>query len=143
MQPTETTENEMMTEATLVTVVPREDRMRFLPDLFATLHQRVENAIYDWMSELAADYRGGLWEFVRIESGGGYLRPPGKEHRLGCANGFEGTVSADAAGIIVTMYALSHLSFECPSQLLAERYMQVRVLVMEHPECESILDAID
>jgi hypothetical protein len=71
------------------------------------------------------------------------MRPPGTEHRLGCANGFEGTVSADAAGIIVTMYALSHLSFEFPSQLLAERYMQVRVLAMEHPECKAILAAID
>ncbi len=133
----------MMTESAQVTTIPSEERARFLPDLFGNLHQKVENLVYDWMGELAADYRGGRWEFVRIATGGGYMRPPGSEHRLGCSNGFEGTVSADAAGIIVTMYALSHLSFEYPSQLLAERYMQVRVLAMEHPECEAILDAID
>jgi hypothetical protein len=133
-----------MTTGTIqTTVVPLEDRIRFLPGLFGELCTRVENAVYDHMREIAAEYRGGFWEFIQISAGGGYLRPPGKEHRIACANGFEGTVSADAAGIIATTYALSHLSFEHPLQLLAERYMQLRVLTMEHPECDAILDATD
>jgi hypothetical protein len=133
----------MATEAIKTTVVPHVDRISFLPSLFGELCVRVENAVYDHMREIAPDYRGGFWEFVQISGGGGYLRPPGKEHRLTCANGYEGTVSADAAGIIATTYALSHLSFQYPLQLLAERYMQLRVLTMEHPECEAILDEID
>ena len=133
----------MMTGTIQTTVVPPEARPHFLPELFGKLCGRVENAVYDQMLAMAEQFGGGYWDFVRISTGGGYLRPPGKEHRMACANGYEGTVSADAAGIIATTYALSHLSFEFPSQLLAERYMQLRVLTMEHPECESILEATD
>jgi len=59
-------------------------------------------------------------------------------------NGYEGLLSADAAGITVCLFACSHLSFyDSRDDLFAERFHQLREFALQHAEAAQILAAID
>jgi hypothetical protein len=140
-----------MTEAAAAlnpaTVVPEARRMAFLPALFSpSLMMIGERAVYQFMSWLAPDdYAGGLWHFY--DSGGKplFMAPASdKRFRIFCeTNGYRGEVSAEAAGIIATLFALSHLSFRHDADQLSEGYMRLYALAGDHPEAEEIFGAID
>ena len=129
------------------TLVPEARRVAFLPALFSPALMLIgERAVYQFMSWLAPDdYTGGLWHFH--EQGGQplFLSPDSdKRFRLACeTNGYMGEVSAEAAGIIATLFALSHLSFQHEADQLPEAYMRLYELAGEHPEAGEIFKAID
>ena len=52
-------------------------------------------------------------------------------------------MSAGAAGIIATLFAFSHLSFQYPVDLMAEGYSRLYDYAAEHPESAEIFQAID
>ena len=59
-------------------------------------------------------------------------------------NGFRGKLDAECAGIVATLFALSHLSMGYPTlERLAERYHQLHAFACEHPDANLILAAID
>lgn len=60
-------------------------------------------------------------------------------------NGFEGSLSPDAFGIVVGLYAYSGLSFagDAFAQLCAEHYHRLRAFALEHAEVGSIMAATD
>jgi hypothetical protein len=105
----------------------------------------VESAIYDFMAEHARAYRGGFWNFFELSNGGFYMAPVGQGtfdvHIEG--NGFEGAMSADAAGIAACLFAFSHLSFRIQSDSLVNHFYQLRAFALEHAEVSAILAAID
>lgn len=134
------------------TQVPDGERTHFLMDLFGSKALIVENSIFTWLDRLCPAYHGGYWEFFRLPDGGGYMAPSGdshaKLHLEWPMNMFDGDVSHDAAGIIVCLYALSHLMASDlmePDDLdrLNERYHQLYAYVEGHPEAGQILSAID
>ena len=58
------------------------------------------------------------------------------------SNGFEATVEGEVAGIIATLYALSHLSLEHEvAEVFSERFHQLREF--DPPQAGVILAAID
>lgn len=140
-----------MTEAATalkpVTLVPEARRMAFLPALFSPALMLIgERAVYQFMSWLAPDdYIGGLWSFH--ERGGQplFLSPDAdKRFRIFCeTNGYMGEVSAEAAGIIATLFSLSHLSFRHEADQLSEAYMRLYGFAGDHPEAGEIFKAID
>ena len=106
---------------------------------------RFEAAVFDWMHRLAPEYRGAFWQFYDLSNGGFYMAPDRGTYRL-CinTNGYEGSMSADAAGITTCLFACSHLSFHDPKgELFAERFHQLREYALGHPEAEEIFSAID
>ena len=129
------------------TIVPEARRMAFLPALFSPALMLIgERAVYQFMSWLAPDdYTGGLWQFH--ERGGQplFLSPDSdKRLRIACeTNGYMGEVSAEAAGIIATLFALSHLSFRHEADQLSEAHMRLYEFAGEHPEGGEIFKAID
>jgi hypothetical protein len=61
-------------------------------------------------------------------------------------NGYEGNLSADALGITVYLYAYSNLSFSDIrdfAETCAEQFHLLRDYMLEHPEVQGILGAID
>lgn len=127
-------------------IVPDARRSGFLPHLFGRRHFLVgETAIYNFMQWLSPDYRGGYWHF--LEQGGKplYLAPTSAErYRIVCpTNDYQGEVSADAAGIIATLFTLSHLSFDYPLDHLAESFGRLRDYAGDHLEAAQIFRAID
>jgi hypothetical protein len=129
------------------TLVPQDARETFLPNLFGRAHFIVsENTVYNLMGWLSPeDYGGGYWNFYELDSQPLYLVPPARDrYRITCeTNGFEGEVSTDAAGIIVTLFTFSHLSFKFQSEILAEGYHRLYEYAGEHPEASVIFGAID
>lgn len=128
------------------TLVPEDRRQNFLPTLFSLRWLlRGENAVYDFMGALSPDYGGGCWQFFELDGQPLYMAP----ERTGLmriqweGNGYEGEVSPEAAGIIATLFALSHLSMHFGSDHLAEGFHRLRDYVSEHPEAAEIFAAID
>ena len=140
-----------MTEAATtpkpMTLVPEARRVAFLPALFSPALMLIgERAVYQFMSWLApGDYTGGLWHFH--EQGGQplFMSPDAdKRFRIACeTNGYMGEVSAEAAGIIATLFALSHLSFRHEADQLSEAYMRLYEFAGDHLEAGQIFQAID
>ena len=126
-------------------VVEDARRLGTLPRYFGDRMMRFEAAAFDWMHRVAPDYRGGFWQFYDLSNGGFYMAPNRGSYRLRIdTNGYEGVMSADAAGITTCLFAYSHLSFHDPKgELFAERFHQLREYALEHPEAGEILAAID
>lgn len=128
-------------------IVPMERRIAVLPAFFPGYYMKVEASVYDWMRRFCPDYRGGYWEYVTLSNGGMFLYPKrsdGGTYKLEWyGNGFTGEVSAEAAGLIMTLMAMSHLSFEIPDDRLSENFNDVREYAAQVPEAEKIFAALD
>lgn len=129
------------------TIVPEEGRQEFLPTLFGhSLLIVAENAVYSFMDRLSPlDYGGGFWDFYEHEGKPLFLAPQSTSRfRItGEITGFQGEVSAEAARIIATLFAFSHLSFQYQSDDLSEGYGRLYAYSAEHPEAAEIFQAID
>lgn len=84
------------------------DRLSFLPYLFADDFMISELQVYALARKHVPEYCGVRWHFIRLPDGGGYMMPDeGRVHLVNRENGFDRTVSAEAAGIVLTMWRLS------------------------------------
>jgi hypothetical protein len=96
-------------------LVADNERVHCLPAHFGRHMLTFENRAYDFLRSFSPDYDGAYWRFYELSNGGFYMAPDLTPLlRIAVpSNGFEGTLSADAAGIGVCLFACSHLSFEC------------------------------
>ena len=141
----------MMTQTSLNLVtrelVPENQRMTVTEKLFG-IHfpLQMEPVIYGITDRMATEYSGGYWEFYTLSNGGFYISPTGDEvFHVTCDNMFEGDLSADALGIVATLYAYSHLSFSNGrfARVSACHYHRLREYMFEHAEVKAILGATD
>jgi len=124
--------------------VPNRQRIQHTAALFG-LHfpLHLEPLVYAVTGKIASEYNGGYWEFYSLSNGGFYMAPHSDTpFDVSCDNGYEGVLSADALGVTACLYAYSHLSFSDASTF-AEHYHWLRDYMLEHPEAEAILGAID
>jgi len=133
--------------ARAATIVPEDRRAEFLPALFRPRHMLIgEVSVFRFMGLLAPqDYRGGFWNFFELDGKPLYLAPA-KQSRfhLSCAsNGFDGEMSADAAGIVATLFALSHLALDFEDEHLSDGYDRLIDYARNHSEAADIFGAID
>ena len=141
----------MMTQTSinLVTreLVPEDQRLAITEKFFGIHYPlQLENVIYDITERMSKDYIGGYWDFYTLSNGGFYMAPSGDDvYRVTCDNMFEGDLSADALGIVATLYAYSHLSFSNGrfARVSACHYHRLREYMFEHSEVKSILQATD
>lgn len=84
------------------------DRLSFLPYLFGQDFLYAEASVYALAKKMMPEYEGGFWHFIRLPDGGGYMMPDGDRfHMVNGANWFDRTVSADAAGVILTSLVIN------------------------------------
>lgn len=128
-------------------VVPDKDRVNFVHKLFGHhFPLRLEPAVFSIAGELAADYNGGLWTFVGLSNGGFYMAPESAlTFDVSCENGFAGTLSAEALGITVCLYAYSRQSFggDAFAGVCADHFHLLRGFALDHAEVAVIFAAID
>ena len=90
---------------------------------------------------------GAYWQFFEVGHQPLYLAPNGRDRfRIRCgSNGYDGEVSADAAGIIATLFTFSYLSFEFDDDddHIAQAFHRLRDHALDHPEAAEIFSAID
>lgn len=127
------------------------DRLSFLPYLFGQDFLYAEASVYALAKQMMPEYQGGFWHFIRLPDGGGYMMPDGDRfHMVNGANWFDRTVSADAAGIILTSLVINrqlwlyHDSGNAGlTHLYRMRDAQLWSHIEFHPECNAIHAALD
>jgi hypothetical protein len=121
-----------------------EERMNTLPSHFGRHLLTVEDAVYAWLRELSGEYSGGYWHFYELSNGGFYMAPQCEFLKLRVdGNGYDGRMSGDAAGIVACLFALSHLSFRIPSDMLSRHFQQLLEFAAAHREASAIFAATD
>ncbi len=125
-------------------LVPEDARLGTLPRHFGMHMLTVEGRIYDFMSQFASAYDGGFWKFHELSNGGFYMSPPDASYDIAVdSNGFQGRMSADAAGITCCLFAFSHLSFEYTTDMFSRHYHLLYDYAKDHPEAGLIFTACD
>ena len=141
----------MQPEAVTATLIPEgAQRLNFLPAKFGRYFMRGESLVYAWMRKLSEDYSGGFWHYYTLSNGGHYMAPEMGDARLTLlveGNGYEGSMSADAAGIVACMFALGQLMHQVEDEAardhLVEQYHALHSFAVFHPESGAICRAID
>ena len=129
-------------------LVPEQRRANFVEALFGIAFPlQLEPYVFNIAYALGDNYRGAFWNFYSL-SGGGFYMAPDDDHdfNVRCENGYEGTMSADAFGIVCCMYAFSNLSFTANGEIAkvyARRYHVLREFAMDHCEVAAIVAATD
>ncbi len=135
--------------------VPVSQRSGFLPKMFGGAYLLGERTVYARMERLCADYHGGFWNFYTLSNGGFYMapeKPADEKMRLVvCGNYFDGEMSADAAGLVASLFALGDLAGYFFTKggspelvdLLSDHYSFLREFCYGHPEASLIFRAID
>lgn len=125
--------------------IPDDERMQFLPRHFGHHMMVAEAMVFDWMGKLCEDYHGGMWRFYDLDNDGFYMAPDAAEkmHLVCAGNYYDGDMSADAAGIVATLYTLNMMLWNAPSEALQTAYYALRDFAGEHAEANAIFGAID
>jgi hypothetical protein len=125
-------------------------RLTFLPTYFGPrLMMRGESLVYAWLRRLSEDYNGGFWNYYELSNGGFYLAPEltGRLCLEVDGNGYSGELSADAAGIVATLFTLGQLAADNQgtdvADVLIDRYHFLRDFARDHAEAAEIFRAID
>jgi hypothetical protein len=106
----------------------------------------MEPVIYGITDRMAADYKGGYWDFYTLSNGGFYMAPSSDDiFQVTCDNFFQDELSSDALGITACLYAYSNLSFSNGrfARVSACHYHRLREYSFQHPEVKAILGATD
>ena len=140
-----TTTTDDRTLTIIATQVPQGARLAFLPKHFKYHMMTIENYIYSRFRTPCPSYTGGYWDFYELSNGGCYLAPNGELRIIeNPENYFSDTVSADAAGIIITLYTMSELSFRYENEtLFGTHFHWLREYAATHAERGIIFRAID
>lgn len=124
------------------------ERTHHTASLFGTAFPLLlEPCVYATATDLSSLYDGGYWLMYRLSNGAFYMHPESS----GCfpvvaENGYAGSLSPQAFGITCCLYAYSRLSFLQQydiAQVFSQHYHMLRDYMLEHPEAQQILRAID
>lgn len=149
-----TTTTPTMEQAVTATLVSDDKRMAFLPNFFGKAMLRGEGYLFDWARRICPQYHGGYWDFYTLSNGGFFAAPSMGDQPVKVSistNGYEGSMSAQAAGVVITLFALSYLIAELYGEennedlveKLNEHYHQLRDFVSELDDSRQIFSAID
>lgn len=120
-------------------------RYAFLPKHLNKGYLSFEPMVYRTMGTICNTYHGGYWDFYELSNHGFYIAPQADEpfHIFIHGNGYEGSVSCDAAGIIATTYALNNLAWRAESDEIIDKYYALLDFARQHHEFKQIFAAID
>ncbi|AZT39621.1 antirestriction protein (plasmid) [Salmonella enterica subsp. enterica serovar Karamoja] len=131
--------------------VEETDRLSFMPYMFGTDFMLSELMVYALAQKHLPGSAGSSWHFIRLPEGGGYMMPDNARcHLVITENWFDSTVSADAAGIILTAMALCHrchTHHDCGNSGLTRLFLireaQLFRFIESHPERDAIKAALN
>lgn len=109
----------------------------------AALH--FEMTMYNFADRFSSDYKGSMWSAYELANGGFYVAPD-LDTPLKCAwadNFFEGELSPDAFGVVVTKFALWYVAASTQVERHCDMWEFVDDVIRTHPESSKIYRAID
>ncbi|WP_321266837.1 antirestriction protein [Alcaligenes faecalis] len=129
--------------ATEVTGIAKD---HFTVQLFGEQHFcYAESYVYTWMRKLCDKYNGGMWRFFKTSNGAMFMAPDSSEimHLTWAMNWSDERISAGAAGIVATLFALNTLINVGGNEGLIERYYALSEFAADHHESSAIFRLID
>ena len=130
-----------------VTIDDEVERLKCLTDIVGQSiikTVRLEHAFFNSMHLFDETYHGGWWNFFKLSNGGFYVAlKDDKQFHMVSPNGFECDVDANTAGIIVSAFAYSNLSFGPNGEAFGEEYHKLSDFIFQHPEAGTIRAALD
>jgi hypothetical protein len=128
----------------VASVVPGHSRAAALPKTFPGMFLIYESYVYRYLEVFCKDYRNGYWDFIELSNGGFFmsLRSNSRFYLTVASNGYEGEMTAEAASLVVNLYALNQLVRQHKLQRLANMYHALYDYVCEHPEASKIIPAV-
>ncbi|MEO0510820.1 MAG: antirestriction protein [Verrucomicrobiota bacterium] len=123
-------------------------RMDFLPNAVGgNIVQCVkyEHLTFAFMDKASPDYGSGFWNFYSLSNGGFYMAPEidGDIRMEWEDNYFEGKMSADAAGISISLLAQNYFAWHVNRERFADKYHQLLDYAAQHKEAPAIYRFID
>lgn len=123
-------------------------RENFWHDYFSAVPEwlKIENLIFQTLDNFCEVYQGAFWEFCTLSNQGAFLYPNMFETTLTLFNSHnsnEATMSPEAAGIAVCLIVFSLWSFKTESEVMVDRFYQLRNFAIQHPESAEIFHLID
>ncbi len=107
---------------------------------------KLESQIFHLMDSFCDEYHGAFWEFCVLSNQGTFIYPALVEKEMTLFNphnGNEATLSPEAAGIAVCLIVFSLWSFKTESEMMVDRFYQLRDFAIQHPESAEIFHLID
>lgn len=134
-----------------VEIVDDEERNAYLVNRYGdpTKAIEIEHRIYNKMQELCPEYTGAFWRMYTVgkRTPTWYMAPAINDRKLAIrvpTNGYEGLMSADAAGIVVCLVILNQLCWENPeSKEHYDAFVKLQQFSWNHKEAPAIMGAID
>lgn len=88
------------------------------------------------------------FNYYELSNGGYFVAPKGEAIQTEAPNDFAADMSCEAAGLVVCLYAYSHLAYEIGPQggwheHLTNQYLALRCYAVDHPESALILASVD
>ncbi|MEY0836168.1 antirestriction protein [Providencia alcalifaciens] len=129
-------------------VVADEHRLNFWFNYFGKIKgwATFEVVTFTTMGQFCEAYHGGYWEYCTLSNGGAFMYPGISEETLtlfNMHNGNEAQVSCEAAGIAVCLILYSIWSFQTESEVMCDRFYQLREYALQHSESAAIFHLID
>lgn len=126
-------------------LVAEDDLASYFKVHFGAVHRFAPAMFQEWMTRLCSGSgTSGAWTPYELSNGGFYLVPLSRpQYRMESPNGCLETVSADAAGIVVSMFVINHLANATDNDYLSDAYHALRIYGAEHREASSILGLTD
>lgn len=123
-------------------------RTKFWQTYFGTVKgfATFEVVIFTIMGQFCDEYTGGYWEYCTLPNGGAFICPDLGHETLtlfNMHNGNEAILSPEAAGVAVCLMLYSQWSFRTESEVLVNRFHQLRDYAIQHPETSAIFYLID
>ncbi|HEQ1858320.1 TPA: antirestriction protein [Providencia alcalifaciens] len=131
-----------------IKTVPNHQRTHFWQSHFGTVKgfATFEVVIFTIMGQFCDEYTGGYWQYCTLPNGGAFIYPdliPEKLTLFNMHNGNEAELSPEAAGVAICLMLYSQWSFRTESEVLVERFYQLRDYAIQHPESSAIFHLID
>lgn len=121
------------------TRVPDEEWFNTVTRHFGGYQLAVEEAVHGWLQEISGDYPG-TWHTYELSNGGLYIAPALESAQIRVAsNGYRGRLSGDAAGVLVSLFALNHLFLDFHNDTLARHFSLLMELAAQHAEASAIV----
>lgn len=126
-------------------LVVEKNLLNFLPKHVKRHVIQFENIIYYLAQSMCYQYSGGYWNFYELSNEGFFLAPALEQplEMFVDGNGFNGFVSPEALGVIVTLFSINGISGQQGDDYLIDKYYALRDFAIQHPERDLILLAID
>jgi hypothetical protein len=123
------------------------DANSFMRRMFCDQSERGAICVEKWFRKIVGAAPSEL-DYYELSNGGYFVAPKGNSIQTEAPNDFAADMSCEAAGLVVCLYAYSHLAYEVGPQggrsdHLTNQYFALRCYAVYHPESALILASVD